>query len=67
MTVTPAKPDRPKADWRLISLLLVAGVIAVVVAANAHLVWVAVTSQPDCTVQAGAMTEGGLQPARRAC
>lgn len=36
-------------------------VIAAFIAANAHLIFVAVQSQPDCTVAAGAM------PAQRAC
>ncbi|HRH19638.1 MAG TPA: hypothetical protein PLE81_03265 [Brevundimonas sp.] len=66
MMQAPATGAR-RADWRLISLLLVAGVVALVVAANAHLVWVAVTSQPDCVVQTDSMGEAGLQPARRAC
>lgn len=67
MTPAPAMPQgRP--SWRLISLVLVAGLIALVVAANAHLVWVALKSQPECVARAGAGDQvGGGQPARRAC
>ena len=34
--------------WRTISILMVGVGLAVLVGANAHLVYVAVTSQPDC-------------------
>ena len=67
MTRTATTSAGRPADWRLISLLLVAAVIALVVAANAHLVWVAVTSQPDCVVPTDGADGGGLQPARRSC
>jgi len=67
VTRAATTPEGRLADWRLISLLLVAAVIVLVVAANAHLVWVAVTSQPDCVVHTDAADGGGLQPARRSC
>jgi hypothetical protein len=61
---------RPRALWLLVGagLLLVAG-------ANAHLVYVALTSQPACVahVRAGDVTHlrpgeaGGLSAARSAC
>lgn len=35
-------------NWRLISALIVAGGVLLFVGANAHLVYVAVASQPDC-------------------
>lgn len=67
MTPAPAMPQR-RVNWRRVSLLLVAGLIVLVIAANAHLVWVALESQPECVVHAGAGDDvGGGQPARRAC
>lgn len=42
--------------WRLISFLIVGAGLAVLIGANAHLVYVAFKSQPDCvphTKQAG--------------
>lgn len=38
--------------WRLISILLVGVGLAVLIGANAHLVYVALTSQPDCVPHA---------------
>lgn len=53
-------------SWRLWAAMLAGLCIAVFVAANAHLIYVAVTSQPDCVPhQKG---EGGLyQAAKSAC
>ena len=35
-------------DWRWISAIIAMAVVAVFVAANAHLIWVAFQSQPVC-------------------
>lgn len=35
-------------SWRLFAYVLAALCVAVLIAANAHLIYVAVTSQPDC-------------------
>ena len=59
----------PRRNWRLIAAGIAAAVVALLVAANAHLVYVAVASQPDCV--AHAKTPGqdgaGFRAARPAC
>lgn len=61
----------PRRSWRRIALLIAAAVILVFVAANAHLVYVAVTSQPDCVphVKAidGSVPTGSFRAAKSAC
>ena len=50
--------------------LVVAGLVVLVLAANAHLVYVAVTSQPDCVAhlkQADATQSGSFRAAKSAC
>ena len=50
--------------------LVVAGLVALVLAANAHLVYVAVTTQPDCVThlkQADADHSGLYRAATSAC
>jgi hypothetical protein len=50
--------------------LIVAGLVVLVLAANAHLVYVAVTSQPDCVAhlkQADAGKSGSFRAAKSAC
>jgi hypothetical protein len=60
-----ARPSRT----RLLVLLAVAAVLSVLVAANAHLVYVAVTSQPDCVshTKSGSADKGAYSAARSAC
>lgn len=41
------KPHK-RHDWRLVSAGIAGAVILLLVVANAHLVYVAVASQPDC-------------------
>lgn len=49
-------------------LLLAAALAALLLLANAHLVYVAVDSQPDCVPHAKAVGEsGGFRAARPAC
>jgi hypothetical protein len=50
--------------------LVVAGLVVLVLAANAHLVYVAVTTQPDCVAhlkQAEAGHSGSYRAAKSAC
>lgn len=55
-------------NWRALSLLIAGATIAILLAANAHLVYVAVTSQPDCVPHLKAAGEGGeFRAARSAC
>ena len=54
--------------WRLASLLIAGAGIALVMAANAHLVRVAFESQPECVPHAKQSGEaGGYRAARSAC
>lgn len=63
-----ATPARRRLDGRLLALLIAGGVAAAVVAANAHLVWVALDSQPACVAHAKAAGEGApFRAARSAC
>lgn len=50
MTVSPGTAPAwpPRSRARRVTLLLVAAGVAALLAANAHLVYVAVTSQPGC-------------------
>jgi len=55
-------------NWRLISAALAAAVLAVFIAANAHFIYVAFSSQPDCVPHAKQATEGGaLRAAESSC
>lgn len=54
-------------NWRLASALLVGAVVAVIAAANAHLVWVALKSQPECVPHSRAANPDDFRAARSAC
>jgi hypothetical protein len=41
-------PGKPRWSWRLLAYAVAGAGLVILVAANAHLVYVAVTSQPDC-------------------
>jgi hypothetical protein len=60
---------RPARKGTVVALALAALVAAVFIGANAHLVYVAVTSQPDCVPHAKEVgVEGApLRAARSAC
>ncbi|MBM6583038.1 hypothetical protein ILT44_22800 [Microvirga sp. BT689] len=62
--------EAPKqAKWPIVAWSLAAAVLLVVAAANAHLVYVAVASQPDCVAhlkEAGSK-EGAFRAAKPAC
>ncbi|QEN85780.1 hypothetical protein FZC33_05980 [Labrys sp. KNU-23] len=46
---SPGSPPRPDArNWRTAAMMLGALVVAVFVGANAHLIYVAFASRPDC-------------------
>ena len=64
-----AGPVTKRARWPVLAWLLAAAVLLVVVAANAHLVYVAVASQPDCVAhQKVAGTQAGaFRAAKPAC
>lgn len=65
MTVAPSESRR---RWKSAWMLLVPAGLLLVAGANAHLVYVAVTSQPDCVPhlkEAG--TEGSYRAAKSAC
>ena len=58
-----------RAKWPLLAWLLAAAVLLVVAAANAHLVYVAVASQPECVAhlkEAGSKA-GEYRAAKPAC
>ena len=53
-------------NWRFMALAIAALCIAIFAAANAHLVYVALRSQPDCVLhQTG--SGSGYQAAKSAC
>jgi hypothetical protein len=54
--------------WRTVALLAVGAGLAALIAANAHLVYVAFQSQPDCVPHAKSAGEPGtFRAARSAC
>lgn len=63
-----AHPGR-KYNWRLIAGLIAAAVVLLLIAANAHLVYVAVASQPDCVAHNRVPGQDGtnFRAARPAC
>ena len=64
-----AAPVTKRAKWPLVVWLLVAAVLLVVAGANAHLVYVAVASQPECVAhlkEAGTQA-GAFRAAKPAC
>ncbi len=64
-----AGAKRPARRGIVLALALAALVVAVFIGANAHLVYVAVTSQPDCVPHAKEVGIDGapLRAARSAC
>ena len=48
MSMDPALPTRPRSRSRTVALILVTAGLALVAAANAHLVYVSFVSQADC-------------------
>ncbi len=71
MTAVPhGRPAMHRRSWLLAGLIAAAGVLLVLLA-NTHLVYVAVTSQPDCVphLKAGAAAgdPGSFSAAKPAC
>lgn len=64
-----ASSDREprRGGGRLFAWLLAAGVTGLLLFANAHLVYVAIGSQPDCVPHEKAAGSGMLRAARSAC
>jgi hypothetical protein len=56
-------------NWRLIAAAITLAIIAVLVAANAHLVYVATASQPDCVTHTKIPDRDGatFRAARSSC
>ena len=64
MTVRP----EGRMSWRVVSLLIAGAMIAILAAANAHLVYVAVSSQPDCVPHiTSTQHDGSYRAARSSC
>jgi hypothetical protein len=58
----------PGLNWRLVALLIASASVVILIAANAHLVYVALNSQPDCVPHAKeAGQNGAFRAARSAC
>lgn len=59
----------PRIPGRLLAGLVAAGLLILVAAANGHLVYVAVTTEPDCVahVEAGNDAPGTYSAAKSAC
>jgi hypothetical protein len=68
MSAPDHTPRSRPLNWRLISLLIAGGGVALLVAANAHLVHVALVSQPECVPHLKSTgPEGTFRAARSAC
>ncbi|MGO4831370.1 hypothetical protein AB4144_03595 [Rhizobiaceae sp. 2RAB30] len=64
----PAETSPPRVNWRLLALVVAGGLTALVIAANVHLVYVAVGSQPDCVAHAKETGQpGAFRAAKPAC
>jgi hypothetical protein len=64
--ISQALPRR-HANWRVRALVIVAALIAIFISANAHLVYVAIQSQPDCVTRTGGESAAALRPAKPSC
>lgn len=63
-----AQTGTSRLNWRLLSLLIAGAAFTLFVAANAHLVYVAVQSQPDCVPHLKTSGDGDtFRAARSAC
>lgn len=57
-----------RVNWRHLSLAIVVGVVAMMALANVHLVYVAVSSQPDCVAHVTDKgKDGSFRAAKPAC
>lgn len=60
-------PRRSNWRWPLITGLLVVTFLAIVIGANIHLVWAAVSSQPECVPHAKAAGGTTFRAAKSGC
>lgn len=60
-----ARVEKSNLNWRLVSLLIVGAGALVFIGANAHLVHVALTSQPDCVEHLKTEGQDGVYRAAR--
>lgn len=68
MSIEPEARRAPDINWRFIALLIASAGVAILLAANAHLVYVAFDSQPGCVPHAKeAGQNGAFRAARSAC
>ena len=69
MRRTPAIDRGRLLNWRLMAGLIAGAVMLLLIIANAHLVYVAITSQPDCVAHSKTQGQDGvtLRAARPAC
>lgn len=68
MSSTLETRRRSGLNWRLVALLIASASVVILIAANAHLVYVALNSQPDCVPHAKeAGQNGAFRAARSAC
>ncbi len=55
-------------NWRVLGLTIAGAAVALFIAANAHLVYVALATQPDCVPHAKSPgKDGSFRAARSAC
>ncbi len=68
MSTTRDNPKATSVSWRLVAILIASVSVAILIVANAHLVYVALASQPDCVPHAKSVgTNGIFRAARSAC
>ena len=68
MSAAPPVTRPGRLNWRLISALIVVGGVLLFAGANAHLVYVAIGSQPDCVPhEKTADGAGTYRAARSSC
>ena len=67
--IAPLADRAPRAKARLVVGLIVSAVVLLLVLANAHLVYVATTSQPECIphLKTSGETSGAFRAAKSAC
>jgi hypothetical protein len=66
VTASPRTARMGSMKWRLMSAAMVAAVLTLFAGANAHLVYVAVKSQPGCVPHEGISDDAGMTTGFRA-
>lgn len=71
MSLAPSLPEarQRRLNWKWISIAIASIGVAALIAANVHLVYVALRSQPDCVPHAKAASDpgDGFRAAKSAC